>query len=89
MTTISVPINIINIKVININTLGNGDIIVQVISTETGTYCKHCGKYITKKHSLNKIIKLNHLPAFGSPVYIEFQPIRYQCFDCDGHPTTT
>lgn len=89
MTTISVPINLVNINVTNTNTLDNGEFIVQVISTEIGTSCKHCGKYITKKHSLNKAIKLKHLPAFGNSVSIKFQPIRYQCFNCDDHPTTT
>ena len=89
MTTISAPINLSNINVINTNILNDGSIIVQVKSTETGTCCKQCGKYITKYHSLNKKIKLNHLPAFGNSVYIEFQPIRYQCTDCNGTPTTT
>jgi len=89
MTTISVPINLPNVSVINTNILNNGDIILQVKSTEKGTCCKHCGKFITKYHSLNKTIKLNHLPTFGSSVFIEFQPIRYQCTDCDDCPTTT
>lgn len=89
MNTISVPINLPNTEVTNVTTRDNGDIIVRVKSTETETKCKHCGKTISKFHSLNKTILLNHLPAFGNPVYIEFQPSRYQCFDCKGHPTTT
>ena len=89
MTTISVPINLINTEVTNTTSLENGDIIVRVKSTETGTHCKCCGKYITKFHSLNKTISLNHLPAFGNAVYIEIQPIRFQCLDCKNHPTTT
>ena len=89
MTTISVPINLVDIKVTNTNIIDSSNIIVQVKSAEIGTYCKHCDKFITKKHSLNKIIKLKHMPAFGNSVCIEFQPVRYQCFDCDSHPTTT
>jgi transposase len=89
MTTITVPINLPNTEIINITTRDNGDMIVRVKSTETETCCKHCGKTITKFHSLNKMLLLNHLPAFGNPVYIEFQPARYQCLDCKGHPTTT
>ena len=88
MTTISVPINLSNINVINMLKLDT-DIIVRVESTEPGTHCKHCENYITKIHSLNKIILLKHLSAFGTSVYIEFQPMRFQCFDCDGCPTTT
>jgi transposase len=82
MTTICVPINLPNTEVINITSRDNGDMIVRIKSTETGTHCKCCGKTITKQHSLNKTILLNHLPTFGNPVYIELQPIRYQCLDC-------
>lgn len=89
MTTISVSINLPNIDVINARTLDNADIIVRVESTKTGTYCKQCGNYITKYHGLNKTITLNHMPSFGNSVYIEFQPIRYRCTDCDGCPTTS
>ena len=89
MTTISVPINLPYINVINVNILNNSDIVVRVESTKAGTFCKHCGKYITKYHSLNKTVILNHLTSFGNSVYIEFQPIRYSCIDCDGSPTTT
>ncbi len=89
MTTISVPINLPNTEIIKVTICDNGDIIVRVKSTETETCCKDCGKKIRKFHSLNKMLLLNHLPAFGNPVYIELQPVRYQCLDCKGHPTTT
>ena len=89
MTTISIPLNLDNVEVINYSTLASGEIVLQVKSTEEGTCCKQCGKYIDKYHSLNKTLRLNHLPAFGTPVYIDFQPSRYQCFDCEGYPTTT
>jgi transposase len=89
MTSLSLPINLHNIEVINTTSLENGDIIVRVKSTETGTCCKCCGKSITKYHSLNKTILLNHLPAFCNSVFIEYQPIRYQCMECKEHPTTT
>jgi transposase len=89
MTTISIPINLPHTEAIGTMTRDNGDMVVRVKSTETGTCCKSCGKTITKFHSLNKTILLNHLPAFGNPVYIELQPIRFQCLDCKGHPTTT
>jgi transposase len=78
-----------NVEIVNITYLDNGDIIVRVNSTELGVNCKNCGKHITKYHGLNKTIKLKHLSAFGHNVYIEFQPIRFQCLNCDNHPTTT
>jgi len=86
MTTISVPLNLSQVNVTSILT-NNTDLIISVESTELGTCCKHCGKTITKYHSLNKTVTLNHLSAFGKPVYIKFQPIRYECIDC--HLTTT
>ena len=89
MTTFSSPINLPNIKVTGQETLDNGDIIVRVECLENGTHCKCCGKHIIKRHSLNKIIRLKHLPSCGDDVYIESQLVRYQCIDCNGSPTTT
>jgi hypothetical protein len=60
MTTFSSPINLPNIKVTDQETLDNGDIIVRVECLENGTHCKCCGKHIIKRHSLNKIIRLNN-----------------------------
>lgn len=86
MTTISVPLNLPQVNVTNLLTTNDG-LIVSVESTELGTCCKHCGEYITHYHSLNKTISLNHLSAFGMPVTIKFQPIRYKCRACES--TTT
>ncbi len=86
MTTISVPLNLPQVNVTKILT-NNDNLTVFVESTELETCCKDCGKQITQYHSLNKTITLNHLSAFGKPVYIKFQPIRYKCTDCDS--TTT
>ena len=89
MTAFSSSINLRNIKVTDQETLDNGDIIVRVECLENGTHCKRCGKHIIKRHSLNKIIRLKHLPSCGDDVYIESQLVRYQCIDCNGSPTTT
>jgi transposase len=62
-------------------------LIVHVESTELGAYCKCCGQSITKYHSLNKTVTLNHLSTFGTPVFIKFQPKRYECIKCKS--TTT
>ncbi len=69
MTTISVPLNLPQVNVIS-TLVNNDNLIVSVESTELGTCCKDCGKQITHHHSLNKTVTLNHLSAFGKPVYI-------------------
>lgn len=30
---------------------------------------------------------IKHLPVFGRPTYLRYRPNRYQCPDCEGHPT--
>lgn len=89
MNTIAAHLDIINIEIISITKLENGSIVIHVKSTENGTCCKHCGKHITKYHGLNKTIIINHLSIFGKPTYIQFQPVRFQCLECSGRPTTT
>ena len=89
MTDFSSSINLSNIKITDQETLDNGDIIVRVDCLENGSHCKCCGKHIIKRHSLNKIIRLKHLPSCGDDVYIKSQLVRYQCIDCNGSPTTT
>ena len=76
MTAFFSSINLPNIKVTDQETLDNGDIIVRVECLENGTHCKCCGKHIIKRHSLNKIIRLKHLPSCGDDVYIESQLLR-------------
>ena len=88
MTSISIPLNLENIEITNTYKDDKDNLIIQLKSTEKGTFCKHCGEYIENYHSLNKVVRLNHLSAFGIPVYIEFQPIRYQCQNCQGKTTT-
>ena len=58
MTTIPVPLKLSDVTVINMDVLTNHDIVVHVKSTELGAYCKHCGKYITRYHSLNKTLSV-------------------------------
>ncbi len=32
---------------------------------------------------------IRHLPVLGRPTYLRYHPNRYECQDCEGHPTTT
>jgi transposase len=54
-----------------------GEIIITIESTKVGTTCR---KWITKLHGQDEWVMIRHLPAFG-------RPRRYQCQDCEGHPT--
>jgi len=44
---------------------------------------------IDKFYGVGKEITLRHLPIFETAVWIKIKPKRYQCPDCDTHPTTT
>jgi len=40
-------------------------------------------------HGQDEWVVIKHLPAFGRPTYFRYRPNRYQCQDCEGHPTTS
>jgi transposase len=54
-----------------------------------GTTCRKCGQGIDQFHGLDAPLRLQHLPLFEVPVWIELRPKRYRCPRCDGGPTTT
>ena len=89
MTEISVFLELPDIEVIGAKRKKNGDYHIWVKSTETGTHCKKCGKFIKKFQGYNKEIILRHLPILDNRVYIHIKPLRYKCTDCDKKPTTT
>ena len=43
----------------------------------------------TKLHGRDEWVTIRHLPAFGRATYLRYRPNRYQCQDCEGHPTTS
>jgi transposase len=67
----------------------NGDYYISVQSTQKGTVCRKCGKFIDKFHGYDKEIVLRHLPILDNRVFIKIKPIRYMCSDCQDKPTTT
>ena len=85
---ISLPLNIPNVDVLSVNLNAQGDYIITVKSTQTGTICQHCGREITKFHSHGRWIELRHLPILGHRVYIRLQPKRYECLHCVDKTTT-
>jgi len=86
---ITIPLDIPDVRVLQTSVNERGEIIITLESTKAGTACRKCGKWITKLHGQDEWVMIRHLPAFGRPSYLRYRPRRYQCLDCEGHPTTT
>jgi transposase len=86
---ITIPLDIPDVRVLQTSLSERGEIIITIESTKAGTQCRKCGKWITKLHGRDEWVTIRHLPAFGRPTYLRYRPNRYQCQDCEGHPTTT
>jgi transposase len=86
---ITIPLDIPDVRVLQTSLNARGEIIITIESTKAGTQCRKCGKWITKLHGREEWVTIRHLPAFGRPSYLRYRPNRYQCLDCEGHPTTT
>ena len=86
---ITIPLDIPDVRVLQTSVNERGEIIITIESTKAGTPCRKCGKWIAKLHGRDAWVTIRHLPAFGRPTYLRYRPNRYQCPDCEGHPTTT
>lgn len=86
---ITIPLDIPDVRVMQTSLSERGEIIITIESTKAGTQCRKCGKWITKLHGRDEWVTIRHLPALGRPTYLRYRPNRYQCQDCEGHPTTT
>ena len=88
-TSIEIPIDLPDTKILAVNKTASGDWLIQLESTLKGTKCRQCGRPIEQFHGYDGALRLRHLPLFEVPVWIEFSPKRYRCKHCDGKPTTT
>lgn len=86
---ITLPLDIPDVRVLNIEQNDRGDCTITVESTLDGTKCRQCGRELTKLHGMDEAITLRHLPILGRRVYLRLRPKRYQCPWCEGGPTTT
>jgi len=86
---ITIPLDIPDVRVLQTSLNERGEIIITIESAKAGTQCRKCGKWVTKLHGRDEWLIIRHLPAFGRPTYLRYRPSRYQCQDCEGHPTTT
>jgi len=77
-----------NIKIEEVKVDREGNFIIRVKSTKEETICRICGKP-TEPYGKGQIKRLRHLPILGRKTYIEIQPPRGICRNCNNHPTTT
>jgi len=89
MSTFTLPLGIDSLEIRSQTVDKQGNIIFDVVSKNTCTTCRKCGKPATKRHGLGDVIKVRHLPILDQPVYLRIQVIRYECTFCDDHTTTS
>lgn len=89
MAKIEIPLDIQDVNVVEVEITKRAEIIITVESTVEGTYCHICGRKLTKRHGHDRAITLRHLSILNMKTYIRIRPVRYQCTDCNGKPTTT
>jgi transposase len=87
--TIRIPLDLPDVQILEVSQTEQGDWLIRVESTVSGTQCHQCGRQITHFHGVDSAIRLRHLRLFETPVLIEICPKRYRCPFCEGHPTTT
>ncbi|MEJ2711403.1 MAG: ISL3 family transposase [Anaerolineales bacterium] len=86
---VTVPLDIPDVRVLKTELNERGELIITIESTKTGVSCRRCGHWIEKFHGHDGWVILRHLPVFGRSSYLRYRPRRYQCLECEGHPTTT
>jgi len=89
MTQITLPLNIKSLEVLSQDTDSKGNIVLKVRSTNDHSTCHQCGKPATKLNGHAPLRKIQHLPIFDTPVYLEIVPVRYRCEHCNDGTTTT
>lgn len=86
---VTVPLDIPDVRVLKTEINAQGDLIITVESTKSGTTCHRCGRWIDTLHGHDDWVSVRHLPVFGRPTYLRYRPKRYQGPICEEHPTTT
>lgn len=89
MDSFEIPLDLEDVKIERVKFTQNNEIVITVTSTLEGTHCHKCGRKITHSYGHGREITLRHLPILGKPTFICITPKRYQCQECDDHPTTT
>ena len=86
---LSIPLDLPNVRVLNVKTNKKGDYIILVESTLNHTHCRRCGRKIDNCIGQDRPITLRHLPILGRAVYVRLRPKRFKCPYCTDEPSTT
>jgi transposase len=86
---VTVPLDIPDVRVLSTEINKVGELIITIESTKEGTNCRQCGREIRKPHGYEEWTIIRHLPVFGRASYLRYRPRRFQCMECEDHPTTT
>ena len=86
---VTVPLDIPDVRVLSTEINKVGELIITIESSKEGTICRQCGREIRKRHGYDEWTLIRHLPVFGRASYLRYRPRRYECIECEGHPTTT
>ena len=89
MNQITLPLDIKSLEVLSQRIDSEGNIVLRVRSTNDHSTCHKCGKPATKLNGHAPMRRIQHLPIFEKPVFLEIVPVRYICEHCDDGPTTT
>jgi len=87
---IGIPlIGVSDVQVLGATINEDGDLIIDVESTVTGTACHQCGQEATKGYGHDEARQVRHLSTFGLKSYLRYRPKRYECPFCPKKTTTT
>ena len=86
---ISIPLDIPDVHVLDVQVDQDGAYILTIESTLKTARCHKCGQAIGKFFGYDEWVTVRHLPILGRPTYLRFRPKRYRCLKCAGKPTTT
>ena len=86
---VTIPLAIPDVRVLKSEINERGELLISVESTKAETRCRKCGHVLDKFHGHGEWVTVRYLPVFGMVCYLRYRPRRYQCLECDQHPTTT
>ena len=89
MNNFTLPLGIDSLEITAQTIDRKGNIIFDVKSTKRETPCHKCGQLTKNKYGYGETLTVRHVSILDKPVYLRIRVVRYQCMDCDDHPTTS